>query len=211
MTTPLADVTSYSRQNPSPRYRELVALYQQMHVEGIPHRGIPASRLYDGISLVPHLPKIKMLVAQTKSTSLLDYGAGKGLVYRMRDIKLRTGERISTVRDYLGIGRIVCYDPAVKELMELPKERFDGVVSTDVLEHCPQEDIPWIIEELFALARKFVFANIACYPASKKLPNGENAHCTIRPSAWWNEIITPIAARYPDVVNRFEISTSFQR
>lgn len=209
MSTPLANVTGYSRRNPSPRYRELVALYQQMHVEGLPHLGIEASRLYDGVSLILQLSKIKMLITHTQSTSLLDYGSGKGRVYRMLNIKLKTGEQISNVRDYLGIERIVCYDPAVKEHMKLPNERFDGVVSSDVLEHCPEEDIPWIIEEMFAMARKFVFANIACYPANKKLPNGENAHCTIRPSAWWNEIIAPIAVRYPDVVHQFEISESY--
>jgi hypothetical protein len=131
-------------------------------------------------------------------------------MYRMHGIILRTGERISNIRDYLGVERIVCYDPAVKEHMELPDERFDGVISTDVLEHCPAEDVPWIIEELFAMTRKFVFANIACYPANRKLPNGENAHCTIRPSTWWDEIIAPIAARYPHVIYQFELSKSYE-
>jgi hypothetical protein len=65
----------------------------------------------------------------------------------------------------------------------LPEGRFDGVVCTDVLEHCPEEDLPWIVGELFGYARLFVFANVACYPAAKKLPNGENAHCTIRRSS----------------------------
>lgn len=55
------------------------------------------------------------------------------------------------------------------------------MICTDVLEHCPEEDIPWIVDELFAFARKFVYANIACFPARKQLPSGGNAHCTVKP------------------------------
>ena len=67
----------------------------------------------------------------------------------------------------------------------MPRARFDGVISTDVLEHCPAEDIPWIIDEIFSFADEFVYLNVACYPAKKLLPNGENAHCTIEPPEWW--------------------------
>jgi hypothetical protein len=59
-------------------------------------------------------------------------------------------------------------------------------------------------------ARKFVFANIASYPAAKILPNGENAHCTIRPVEWWSQIIAPIAARHPGLVTRFEVSKGYE-
>jgi hypothetical protein len=68
------------------------------------------------------------------------------------------------------------------------------VICTDVLEHCPEEDLPWIVGELFGYARLFVFANVACYPAMKTLPNGENAHCTIRPVEFWREIFQNAAA-----------------
>jgi len=40
-----------------------------------------------------------------------------------------------------------------------------------------------------------VYANIASYPAQKTLPNGENAHCTIRPAEWWLEKIRALAPR----------------
>ena len=38
----------YSRSNPSPRYRALLAQYQQMHVEGEPRLGIPAPKTSPG-------------------------------------------------------------------------------------------------------------------------------------------------------------------
>ena len=48
-----------------------------------------------------------------------------------------------------------------------------------------------------------MFANIACYPANKTLPNGENAHCTVRPVAWWQKVITEEASRHTAVRYRF--------
>jgi hypothetical protein len=201
--------TEFSRGNPSPRYRELVALYQRMHVEGIPDQGIKPGNLFAGASIIPHLPMIKTMVMQTQSKSLLDYGSGKGLQYRATGITLRNGERIADIRSYLGVERIVCYDPGVREHATMPDEKFDGVVSTDVLEHCPEQDVAWILEEMFAAASKFLFANIASYPAAKTLPNGENAHCTVRPPEWWNEIILPIAEKYPHVVCKIDISKSY--
>jgi hypothetical protein len=82
---------------------------------------------------------------------------------------------------------------------EAPKQKFDGVVCTDVLEHCPEEDIGWIIEDLFGYATRFVFATVACYPASKHLPSGENAHVTIRSPEWWEVPFAAAAARYPAI------------
>jgi 2-polyprenyl-3-methyl-5-hydroxy-6-metoxy-1,4-benzoquinol methylase len=201
---------TYSRSNPSPRYRELTALYAQMHVGGLPDQNIKAKDLFAGSSIIPQLPKIKLLVEKLGAKTLLDYGCGKGLQYRAQNIKLRSGEIIATVQGYLGVDAIACYDPGVTEFQTFPAAQFDGVISTDVLEHCPEPDLPWILGEMFGAARKFVFANIAAYPAAKTLPNGENAHCTVRPQEWWNEIIAPVAARHPGVFARFEVSKGYQ-
>jgi hypothetical protein len=45
--------------------------------------------------------------------------------------------------------------------------------------------VDWIVAEIFSLAARFVYANVACYPAMKRLPSGENAHITIRAPEWW--------------------------
>src|SRR4051812_8005278 len=201
---------TYSRNNPSPRYRELASLYAQMHVGGLPDQNIKAQDLFNGVSILPQLPKIKLLVGEFNAKTLLDYGSGKGLQYRAQNIKLRSGETIPSVQSYLGVDSITCYDPGVAEFQTFPQGQFDGVISTDVLEHCPEPDLSWILEEMFGAARKFIFANIASYPAGKTLINGENAHCTVRPQEWWNEIIAPVAARHPGVFARFEVSKAYQ-
>ena len=74
------------------------------------------------------------------------------------------------------------------------------MICTDVLEHCPEADLPWIIAELFGFARRFVFASIACHPAVKRLPNGENAHCTVKPPQFWAELFISAANSHPGVL-----------
>ena len=37
----------------------------------------------------------------------------------------------------------------------------------------------------------YVFATAAVKEAGKTLPNGLNAHATVRPQEWWNELFTP--------------------
>jgi len=96
--------------------------------------------------------------------------------------------RWNSMQEYWGVESIRCYDPGHPPFSVLPEGGFDAVICTDVLEHCPEEDLPWIVGELFGYARRFVFANVACYPAAKTLPNGENAHCTIRPVAFWRAL-----------------------
>jgi hypothetical protein len=87
-----------------------------------------------------------------------------------------------------------CYDPSYPPYSKRPDETFDAVICTDVLEHCPEDDLEWIIADLFGFARKLVFAVAACYPALTHLPNGENAHCTVRPASWWHSKFQQIGA-----------------
>jgi hypothetical protein len=200
MSAPVIDhqaAVAYSRDAPSPRYRELLALYRQMHLEGERSLGLPAARTFSGGSLLRHAPRIKQLIDATGARTLLDYGSGKGQQYVARNLELPDGSRIETLADYWGGALITCYDPAYEPLARLPVGRFDGVVCTDVLEHCPEEDIPWIVDDLFSFARRFVFANIASFPAIKSLPNGENAHCTVRPPEWWAGLLHAAAHRHP--------------
>lgn len=192
--------TTYSRAHPSPRYQELTRLYRQMHEQGETFLGIPPEQTFPGQSLPPQAARIKRLIDATGSRRLLDYGSGKGQQYQARDITLPgVPGQWPSIQAYWSVDEIVCYDPAYPPYSELPRGAFDGVISTDVLEHCPEEDIPWILDEIFSYARKFVFANVACYPAKKRLPTGENAHCTIRPLKWWEDQIRAIAQKHPGV------------
>ncbi|MBF9050612.1 class I SAM-dependent methyltransferase [Roseobacter sp. HKCCD9010] len=196
---------TYSRKNPSARYIELVTQYTDIHRDGLPDQQLAGDDVYFGASLLQHLPKVKLLAREVGAKSLLDYGSGKGRYYTAKDIKMPDGTTIPSIKEYLGLDDVHCYDPAVPEHREPPQGTFDIVVSTDALEHCPESDIPWIMDEIFSYARCAVFANVASYPAKKTLPNGENAHATQRMSDWWDELLKGVSAKYPEVRYQFEI------
>lgn len=189
----------YSRQNPSPRYRALIEQYRCMHTEGERFLGIPPERTFPGQSLFAQAGRIKDMILHHGARSILDYGAGKGMQYQPMTVRIESIGEWPSVQTFWGVNEIRCYDPCYQPFNALPDGKFDGVISTDVLEHCPEEDIPWIIDEIFGYANRFVFANVACYPAKKRLPNGENAHCTIHPPEWWNDILRETSTRYPGV------------
>lgn len=188
----------FTRENPSPRYKELLAMYQQMHREGDASRGIAAADMFPGQSLPPHAGTIKQLIMKFGVKTLLDYGSGKGRQYEPRPVNVTGVGNFGSIPEFWGVS-VRCYDPAYPPHMELPQDRFDAVVSTDVLEHCPEQDMPWIVNELFSYAKAIVFANVACYPAMKTLPNGENAHATIQPVPWWQELFAAASARHGNI------------
>lgn len=184
---------SYTRENPSPAYRELQKIYADIHSEGLPDREIGAASLFDGASLRPHMDDVRRLAAATNARTILDFGSGKGLQYEAERIELGDGRTIGRVADYWNVDEIACYDPGVARFASYPERTFDGLVSTDVLEHVPADDIVWTLREFFRLADRFVFANIAGYPARKTLPNGWNAHVTVMPVRWWREQVLEAA------------------
>jgi hypothetical protein len=196
----------FSRANPSPRYRQLVESYRALHVEGERFMNVAPGDTFPGLSLPPEAHHIKRLIDRTGALNVLDYGSGKGRQYDARGVRLATGEVVESIVDYWGVDYVHCYDPSFPRFSTLPQGTFHGVISTDVLEHCPEEDLPWILAEMFSYAERFLYANVACYPAKKRLPSGENAHCTIRPPEWWSDVFRRIAAGYPDIV--WELSAS---
>jgi hypothetical protein len=128
----------YSRAGPSPRYQRLLALYRAMRLEGEVHLGIPPDQTLPGKSLPPQAGHIKRLVDLTGAKTILDYGSGKGGQY----LPMPRQDDGGTV--HLGIAawwgaEVRCYNPGYAKFAELPAGRFDGVISTDVLERCPEE------------------------------------------------------------------------
>ena len=80
----------------------------------------------------------------------------------------------------------------------------------DVLEHIFIADIPNIVNELLSLSKKLLVINVACYKAAALLPNGENAHITVRTPDWWKGVIDASAVNHKDIEIMLICSTSFQ-
>ncbi len=198
-----AEQTCYTRENPSPRYRMLIAQYQKLHADGAPDQGIEAREMFPGQSLLEHVSPLMQLFGERQFSTMLDYGCGKAMLYRPNNtIRLADGRTFDCLQALFGVD-VALYDPAYLPYAQRPEGQFDLVVCTDVLEHCSAVDVPWIVDDLFLHALDFVYANIACYPAKKQLPNGENAHCTIESTQWWQQIIESVAAGYPEIGYRF--------
>jgi len=138
---------------------------------------------YPGNNLKPQLHHIIDLVKDTKATTLLDYGCGKGLQYT----EWKHHEELGIMPKL--------YDPAVPEYEVLPDGPFDGVYSTDVMEHIPKEQLPETFDNIYSRAERFVFFAICTKPAIAILPNGENAHCTVEPIGFWKTMVEKYATK----------------
>lgn len=149
---------------------EKINLYKEYHKNELK---------YPGVSLANGYEHITKLIHSTGSKTLLDYGCGKGFQYTKRGM-----HKPWKIMPSL-------YDPAVSEFNKLPDDAivFDGIYSTDVMEHIPENELPKVFEYIFNHAKKFVYLGICTKLAKATLPNGENAHCTVKPIEWWESMI----------------------
>jgi hypothetical protein len=113
-------------------------------------------------------PEIKILAPK----SVIDYGCGQ-----------------SRLLDELDLGyqaRFRRYDPAIPAYSEKPEGVFDLLLNIDVLEHIREPDLDPIIEEMRSFCRNAILI-VDTAPAELLLPDGQNAHVTLKPKDWWAE------------------------
>ena len=165
-----------------------------------------AESTFDGKSLKYFFSPIKQVIDLTKSKSLIDFGCGKAKFY-FNKILINEIE-YNNVIEYWNIKDYYLYDPGVNNFSTYPNKKMDGVVCIDVVEHMPPVDVIDFIEDIFKLAKKFVFIVIACYLAKKKLPDGRNVHLSIKNPKEWEEIISKFKIKYSNISPFVICSTS---
>ena len=121
-----------------------------------------------GTTVRQYIPEINKLRREYGLVTMLDYGCGKAQFHDP-------------------IWNAVKYDPAIEIFNTKPVGKFDLVISTDVLEHVPEENIDEVIADIFNYSDRWVFVSVCCREAREILPNGMNAHATIKPEEWWKE------------------------
>jgi mitochondrial fission protein ELM1 len=87
-----------------------------------------------------------------------------------------------------------------------PPRDFDGVICTDGLEHLPDEDVPWVVEELFARARGFVYASVDEPAPARTLPDGRVLETRERGWSWWRPIFEKAGTRHEGVSWKLVVS-----
>ena len=150
------------------------------------------NKLYyeSNLSIFNMVNEISLFINYLKPKNILDYGCGNGVLLKLLKHK------------YTKIN-IDGYDPAIKEFSVIPKNHYDMIINTDVLEHIPKSDIGYVVNHIKSLSNNVFF----CLHHGKAwtiLPNGENAHITIEPKEWYHnlmrnyfDIIIPLNARNP--------------
>ena len=140
---------------------ELIAQYRQIH----------ATRVYGDTSL-KNLRFLRAEIRLLRPVSVLDYGCGQSRLLEA----LRLGYPVELLR----------YDPAIPKWSVRPEARVDLLISIDVLEHIEEGDLDAVLADMAGACRDALII-VDTKPASTVLPDGRNAHVTIRPHAWWRE------------------------
>jgi len=109
---------------------------------------------------------------------IIDFGCGKGALV---DLLIRCGGLPDCYRFHK-------YDPAIEQISVLPVKKADFLINTDMLEHIYENDLDIILSDMANISTKCYF-NISTRKAKAVLPNGENAHVTIKPAEWWMMLI----------------------
>ena len=181
----------FNRNTPSPRYTDLLEEYKVMHSH--------SDRMFNGRSLLKFVDIIKVYLEKNECQSVLDYGSGKGALYT-EDFHTITNEINKPLPEYWDLDLCVMYDPAYEKHATLPDRKFDAVICTDVLEHIPEADLGWVLQEIYSKADKMVFLNVACFEALKKLKDGSNAHVSIFSTDEWIRFAAIESVPFKDLV-----------
>jgi hypothetical protein len=113
--------------------------------------------------------RITELAKEYGVKTILDYGCGKGSLVQLLNADFK----------------VYGYDPYVEEFAEVPVDQVDMVVSTDFFEHV--DKIDEVMEDISAFKPRVQFHTISNRKAAQILPDGNNAHCTVKPAGWWGQ------------------------
>ncbi|MDD2819168.1 MAG: hypothetical protein PHN51_10315 [Candidatus Nanopelagicales bacterium] len=188
---------------PSAKQQQLIALYSDMVLSGYTTiKDVHIKTVFSDMEIRFFKKPVKGALLSVGAQTLLDYGCG-GSNY------LSSGfQGDLSAKEYFELKDVYRYEPS-RNIDE--RQPADAVVCFDVLEHIFVADIPRVVRELFSLTKKLLIVNVACYKAAATLPNGENAHITVRPPFWWKGVFDTIAVEYPDIEVKLWCSEAWRK
>jgi len=78
------------------------------------------------------------------------------------------------------------------------KKPVTDVVSTEVLDYLPDEDVPWVLDELFRSARRKVAVTVTTATRASVLGHGIHVSHRPPPESWWVAQLEAASCRYPE-------------
>ncbi len=193
----LAGYHVFTAARPSAQYEKLLTRVCAVSVGGESNeRPIDASSPDPGYEA----EGLNSLIETTQPRTLLEY-------------RFAASTDTATIQDQHGQGKNNCtltrYDPADKSADARPTTCFDGVVCLDALNYIPDEDVPWVIEDLFDWANQFVYAVVEQAASDRALADGTALRRRPRDLAWWRTAFEKAAERHPRVQWKLAINHRF--
>lgn len=181
----------------------LIELYKQMAETGYSRTdGSVVSNAFSDFELRPFRKEIREVFNHFGIQSVLDYGSG-GSNWDLEGFDTEG----SSAKDYFNLAQVFKYEPA-RGLDQ--RQKVDCTICFDVLEHIYIQDVLNVIRDLFSNSTQLVIVNVACYPAAATLPNGENAHITVRDAHWWKAMFDMVSLEFPETHVWLLCSKSYQ-
>ena len=171
----------------------LLAFYTVMASQGYERTsGVKIDVAFSDFEIRKFRNIVKPFMRDHQVRSVLDYGSG-GSDWHASGFEPESGQ---SAVEFFGLKSVSNYEPArTRDSVQ----KADCVTCIDVLEHIFITDVPKILTQIFETADRCVVLNIACYPAVALLPNGENAHITVRHPQWWKGVIDSISINFPKI------------
>lgn len=98
-----------------------------------------------------------------------------------------------------GIEQLVEFDPTAHLEQAASSECVDAVVCLETLDFVPDDDIPWLLRQLFERSKRLVYCEVSNKPASQYLANGARLDRRNRPVEWWQYQFELVARHFPAV------------
>jgi hypothetical protein len=128
-----------------------------------------------------HAEKVRTLAARHRPSAILDVGGGLAAI--------GAGITAETVPLFAPDGGV----------LPLPGEPAGAVVAIDRLERFPEEDLPWILREIFRAARGFVYLGVTAYRGADRRPPPGHPHRAALPPEWWRGQVEIAARGFPGI------------
>ena len=120
---------------------------------------------------------VQLLKFYPEIGTILDYGCGEG-----------------TLKDFVEEAGITdkkwtMYDPGMAKFTDVPTDKYDLVITTDVLEHVEEIMLNKVLAHLRSLTGRFLFNEIACYNSNCIFSDGpyrgQDLHINLKaPDTW---------------------------